>query len=157
MNPRCDRPLLIGQAPSRLGDPAKPCTGRFMRFLCGVAGVSTLAYLRAFERRNLLPAWPGKSGKGDAFPMEEARAAAAGMDVRGRTVVCCGRKVAGAFGVRAGFLSETEKDGAAFVVLPHPSGVNRWWNSRSNRRRARRLLRRLIASSRARSGGSTPP
>lgn len=139
------RILMIGQAPNQHGDPLKPCTGRFMDFLCGVAGISRTRYLRAFERMNLLPAWPGKSGKGDAFPIEEARQKAAEIDMTGRVVVVCGQRAATAFGIKAAFLERVEQQGAVFYILPHPSGLNRWWNDLENRRRAGRLVRILVA------------
>lgn len=135
--------LMIGQAPNGTGDPGKPCTGRFMNRLLEVSGVSKLRYLRVFERVNLVPEFPGKNGKGDAFPMAEARRRAAEMSVAGRTVVLCGRKVADSFGVGAPLLGRAERGGAVFYVLPHPSGRNRWWNDPENRRRAGRLIRDL--------------
>ena len=62
-------------------------------------------YYESFERADLIPAWPGpnRSGKGDAFPADEARSNARGMlrGFSGRRVVFVGRGVAQAFGLAA--------------------------------------------------------
>lgn len=136
------RVLLIGQAPGR-GDPSRPCTGAFMRRIVAAAGISRTRYLRAFERVNLVAYWPGRSGSGDAFPAAEARVRTAEIDIRGRVVVLCGRRVAIAFGVRSPFLEPERLRGGLVYVLPHPSGRNRWWNRPENRTAAGALIRRL--------------
>ena len=57
----------------------------------------------------------------------------------------CGLRVARAFGVRgriADLAGKTagEIGGCRLVVLPHPSGLNLWWNDPRNVRRLRRCL-----------------
>jgi hypothetical protein len=48
--------------------------------------------------------------------------------------VLLGRRVAAAFGLAsAPYLEWTEARGRTWVVMPHPSGVNRWWNDEENR------------------------
>jgi hypothetical protein len=140
---------MIGEAPGRGGDPSRACTGRFMDALVNAAGITRWRYLRAFERTNLLPSWPGKAGKGDAFPMAEAKRLAAETPTAGRTILLCGRRVATAFGVSAPFLACERRGGATFWVLPHPSGLNRWWNDPENKRRAGDLVRDLARPERS--------
>ena len=110
--------ILVGQAPSRNSDPSSPLS----------KGASVEEYLDAFERRNVLNAWPGRSMKGDAFPMELARASVAAMeaDLAWRNW--------GSLGERA--------------VAPHPSGVNRWYNDPANVVAARDFFRAEFERSR---------
>ncbi len=147
------RLILIGEAPSRRGDPEKPLSApRTRARLVEVFGEP--AY-EAAEKVNLLPAWPGEAaGKGSAFPLAEARAAAEILlgawrsrpSSQNAAPVLLGRRVAAAFGCRtippllwAGFAGDV-----AFAMLPHPSGVDRWWNSIENRAAAREFGRRTV-------------
>ncbi len=106
-------------------------------------------FAEAFERVNLLRRWPGRSGgaKGHLFDLEAARKAAARLDVSGRTVVLAGKRVALAFGLRDPAWLEPAAFGrgerAAFVV-PHPSGIVRFYNDEANRLAVGGLLRRLL-------------
>lgn len=93
---------------------------------------------------NLLAEFPGKSGKGDAFPIALARARAARMRLGGE-VVLLGRHVARAFGAQgAPFLEWFDLRGAWAAVVPHPSGVNHWWNDPANTNRAAVFLAGLL-------------
>jgi hypothetical protein len=92
---------------------------------------------------NLLPVFPGRAAKGDAFPMWKARIAARRTKLRGRTVLV-GRSVASAFGLRRiPFLVWFRLGAATVSVIPHPSGVCRWWNDPRNVSRAEEFLRPL--------------
>lgn len=142
------KPLLIGQAPSRRGSPEEPLNSKR---LAALSGLERYQFLVMFERRNLLREWPGKNGKGDAFPMDEARRAAAQMepDLAGRRVVFMGRGAADAFRLCAEYLDWREvfpaRSGAYLAaVMPHPSGVNTWWNSKKNTEAAERFMREMI-------------
>src|SRR5580765_595681 len=152
-----DRLLLIGQSPSINGDPRRPLiagpTGERLRELLGL---DLLAYVRATERVNLLAEYPGKAGKGDRFPLEEAREAAVEMTPRllGRRVIFVGHGVARAFGLkgrplvwheRAITISQLGVRGAIigeisgwhqWAICPHPTGINRWWNDPKNKAKA---------------------
>lgn len=126
------RPLIVGQAPARrIAVPLHPstCSGRRMAALLGAADANDVA-----DVVTVVPAWHGKSGKGDAFLPSEEDAMRAASAVAGRwRVVLLGRRVAGLFGRgRAPYLSTFEEMGAGIMVFPHPSGVNRWWNDPAN-------------------------
>ncbi len=141
--------VLIGEAPSRTSDPAHPLSGRgFADKIARLLGVRVSTYLRAFERLNVLDAWPGKTGaKGTAFPAETAREAAAAMSTAlpGRRVVFAGKRTALAFGFVEDYLRWGRCKNFRAAILPHPSGINRWWNDPRNRARAKRFLRELIS------------
>lgn len=122
-----DRALLVGEA-STTGEPFVGRTGDRLRKVLGNEDLSVLADLV-----NLFPAPMEKSGKGRAFPMKAARANAAAIvsAEKGRTrFILAGKRVAAAFGVgSAEYFEPKEKDGRTYFVVPHPSGINRWWNT----------------------------
>lgn len=139
------RALIVGEAPARttVGRPAfHGPTGRKIAALAGIADVRD-----GFDAVNLLDRWPGPSvGKGSAFPLDRARAAAESLlpRVLSRSrVLLAGRRVASAF--RLGgleYLSWARLGPSTEVaVLPHPSGVNRWLNEPENVEALRRFLR----------------
>jgi len=134
--------LMIGQAPGKRG--GEPCMGFFFTRIWEPAGLTEDEYRKIFDRRNLLSRWPGKNGKGDAFPMPAARRAAKRIEVDGRTIVLAGRNVAAAFGICVPFLVEYWERGAIWHVFPHPSGVNLWWNDPENKRMAERHAREIL-------------
>lgn len=144
------RPILIGQAPSQLTDSRGriPFSGNSGRFLANLLQIPQAELLDRFDARNLLDVWPGKADdKGDAFPISAAKESAARIlpTVNRRTVVLAGRGVATAFGLSDMEFLERRKVGLIdFVLLPHPSGINLWWNRLVNKRRAARLLRELL-------------
>lgn len=152
--PGDDRPVFIGQAASRRGDPAKPLTGRPGRKLAGLASMTPMEFYLSTVRVNLLPCYMGSRGGGDAFPMTEARRNATRVAslLDGRTVVFVGRKVADAFGCRKGWFDWDEgyfRTGdrtvhLRYAVVPHPSGRNRFWNDPENVREASRFLSELM-------------
>lgn len=108
-------------------------------------------FVRATRHVNLLGRWPGSSGRGSKFPLAEARAAAHALEVIGYDLVLfAGRRVTAAFGVHAhhagvDYFQPFGELGFRAVMVPHPSGVNRWWRSRANRTRALRFLGHLVA------------
>jgi len=67
------------------------------------------------------------------------------MDWRVERIVLLGKNVARCFGFNdVPFLAEIHVYGRRFLIFPHPSGTNRWWNERRNERRARQLLQRFL-------------
>lgn len=131
---------IYGQAPGKKPkeDPRVPFIGgRNGRFLAELAGVDEKVLADLFVFRNVLDYYPGPNGdgKGDAFPMDEARARARElMDdwCWGDTVLFAGHGVAQAFGTprRYPYFKWHEPvHGVQCVVVPHPSGLNRFWNN----------------------------
>jgi hypothetical protein len=98
-------------------------------------------YMALTERYNVLRRWPGKNGKGDHFPMRLAKTNARRLALGfvGRRVILLGRSVAKAFGLNVGYLKWVNI-GFDVAVVPHPSGVNRWWNEARNKAAARRFM-----------------
>jgi uracil-DNA glycosylase len=150
--------IIYGQAPGRVsGPPLGGRAGRLLADLAGLVGYAELA--ERFEIRNLLPYWPGPaSGKGDRFSSAEARARAEG-ELRylaaGDRLLLLGKGVQKAFGVSGDPCTSTEirlrgRGQAApasltAYLLPHPSGVNLWWNDPENREAASRFFREILA------------
>lgn len=134
---------IVGQAPGPSGgEPFRGRSGARLAALMGLASVEELA-----DRANLvnvLSSFPGKAraGKGDAFPLERARRAARRMRLAG-TILFAGKGVARAFGIGGAEYFEWRAIDAATTaaVIPHPSGVSRWWNEPGNEERARAFLR----------------
>ncbi len=143
--------VLVGEAPGRLSNPSMPLSGaatrRRLEWLFGIK-----AYDRALKF-NLFHAWPGKAGKGDRFDVEAARPAAGaikqslyGVAVNW-TVVILGFRAARAFtsepSLLAYFKPWSFTAEVTYVIVPHTSGINRWWNDEANRRRAIRFCRKV--------------
>lgn len=148
--------ILIGQAPNRSGRADLPLTGgRTGGRLQELMGLSLGSYVRLFSRANLLDAWPGSGGpKGDAFPARLARIAAIEMleagHLRDRLVLFVGVGTARAFRFPAPPLDWAEHAGTLCACVPHPSGVNLWWNLPENERAARAFLTDLAARAKGR-------
>jgi len=134
--------VIIGQGPSRPGKRSRPLEGAAGRKLASLFGVSEREYRDGTLRLNIFSRWFGKQGKGDRFPLAAARRRASKLRrrLRGRRVVLLGRNVARAFGITVEYLRWI-RGGFEAGVLPHPSGVNRWWNERRNRIAAQRFAR----------------
>jgi uracil-DNA glycosylase len=136
--------LLVGQAPSRTGDPTAVLQGRSGIWLADLMGVSLSEYLERTDRINLFDGWTGRSGKGDAWDAAAARERASAMvpGLSGRRVIFVGRNVTTAFGLpRLPWMTWTDAFGAKVSVTPHPSGIVRWWNDEVNRNAASSFLR----------------
>ncbi len=152
--PGDDRPIFIGQAPSRHGDPTKPLTGRVGEKLAALASMVPMEFYLSVVRTNLLPYYVGTNGNGDAFPMPEARRNAFKMApvLDGRTVVFVGRRVTEAFGYKADwftwgkgyFAAEDKTVRIKYAAIPHPSGRNRFWNDPTNVQEARAFMTELM-------------
>jgi hypothetical protein len=137
---------LVGQAPSRRGDPRKPLAGPNGRKIARLGGMS-YDELVACRRKHLNTHYGAKRGEGDTFDHAKGSANAADilLDWRVERIVLLGKNVARCFGFGdVPFLAEVRIYGRRFLIFPHPSGVNRWWNERRNERRARQLLQRFL-------------
>ena len=137
---------LVGQAPSRRGDPRKPLAGPNGQKIARLAGMS-YDELIACRRRHLNTHYSGKCRKGKAFDRAKGNVKAADvlLDWRVERIVLLGKNVARCFGLGdLPFLAEIRIYGRRFLIFPHPSGTNRWWNERRNERRAQQLLQRFL-------------
>lgn len=144
--------LLVGQAPSARTEGLAAFSGDSGRRIAKLLGDAQLA--ERVDAVNLLAWWPGRSlaGKGDAFPLADAREAAT-RELLGqhRVVLLAGRGVAAAFGVDADYFAWVRLYGRDAAVIPHPSGVSYWWNQADNVLAAARFLAQAVE--RARRGG----
>ena len=140
--------LIVGQAPSRNSDPRDPLTGRSGQRLMDLFDLPPSIYRSCFERTNLLKEFPGKAGKGDLFDHVLALQTALQIKIELALfprpfVLLLGEKVAAAFGEPRPIFRRFQIHNVRAYVVPHPSGVNLWWNNPKNVRRAKRFFKRL--------------
>lgn len=132
------------------------CTGAVGSKIGALLGISGSEFFHSrYARVNLNARFNGKAGKGDVFDRKEAALQSVGwLGGKWTHYVLLGAEVAGAFGyknpewlsavgryVRASAGGEVYKN---FFFLPHPSGINSWWNDDFNRFRARKRLREFL-------------
>lgn len=156
------KPLIIGQSPARSGD-GRPFTGASGMRLCRLLEIEEdyRALIACVDLANIFSLIPPKRPgiKGDPFDSVAARSLARAMLTkeleRGREdLILCGAKVAIAFGVghRAQLSSNpyvTRKsfgthDRVSIHLLPHPSGINLFWNDRENISKASAFLKGIV-------------
>lgn len=147
------RPVLLGMCNPLSGDPEhalyphpEGCTGhRVYAMLREVSpDVTRQSYLRGFDRRNLVAvrAWSMTAGRTFAAALKASLEPA------------CEVAVLGAATWSALRLPRTEWLGryddyeycVTWYRVPHPSGLNRWYNDAGNRLAAARLLLRVMES-----------
>lgn len=142
--------MFVGPAPGRSGETINgalgdgPCAKRMQSLL----ECDRRRWL-SFRRTNLCHTWPGTlpGGKGDAFDMRNARRAAhmiLVMNPKVRKLVLLGANVAGAFDLHFHPLCTVSEHGRLFFLMPHPSGVNHFWNDLSRFDQASTGLRRFL-------------
>lgn len=138
--------IILGQAPAKDGNAIPLINHKSGKMLAALAGISQPEMQRAFELRNLLDAYPGAAatGKGDAFPVREGRAAARHLlpKLRGRQVVMLGVRVCYAFEFcPQGFFRWQPHRHMQCAAMPHPSGISSWWKDPSNIKAAQKFMR----------------
>lgn len=142
------KPILIGMnnpvssSPGHELYPYPPgCTGhRILEMLQSrIPEVTRRQYLERFERRNLVPH--------KLFDKKIAREYASKMEYElfgsGRQVVLFGADVAAAFGHPRLQIHPQMIGGTTWRQVPHPSGLNRWYNEGNNRVVVSMLLEEL--------------
>lgn len=147
--------VVVGQAPSSTSE-SEPFSGRCGARISALMGFGCVAEARSAGVLfvNIFEQYPGRrsSGRGDAFSLVKARARVIAMipELAGAHVVLVGRNVALAFGIprRRAYFQHTCVCGSGAVlgmvyVSPHPSGLNRWWNSDEHRAEAAEFGRML--------------
>lgn len=137
--------ILVGQAPGRSGDHLHPLEGKIGQTLAYLMQIPFYEYLDKTYRVNLIDKFPGKNGKGDAFPIAEARIRAQKIlneNDGPNTFVLLGKSVGKAFGIRdPKYFLWIEIGYDRFLgLIPHPSGINRAWNDHDIHNRARAIL-----------------
>lgn len=145
------RPMLIGMNNPLSSDPEHSlyphppgCTGhRIYQMLSGeVPGYTDEQYLVEWDRRNLIGgrAWPKGPGQRQTLRLAAQPFLTELRDSQ-RSVVLMGAEVQAAFEVRLPPLSrEWARMGFWVCTMPHPSGLNRWFNEGDNARRAAKFL-----------------
>ena len=142
--------LIIGQAPAQKDDRTSPLSGRTGRRLATLMNMDMEEFRTTFDRANLLNRFPGhRVGAGDAFPIQQATINAHKLMQNNppdnyRAVILLGKNVARAFNLQNPEFFQWDRTHRPFtVVIPHPSGLNRWWNEKSNQRVARKFLNEM--------------
>lgn len=145
------RLVIVGEAPSMSSNPRRPFDGYSGKKLAEYAGFVGYEELRASARLvNVLKEWPGRGyagEKGSRFPRELAKAAASRMRFRwDERILLAGKRVARASGLEElpYFRWVPFRDTRRVAVIPHPSGVNGYWNDEANRSRASQFLQRWL-------------
>lgn len=141
--------IFVGQGPSKDGDPYAPLEGRIGERIGELLGITN--FPESFSRINLNSEWIGKAGgKGDIFDRTEGiRTASVLLRGSWTRYVLLGKVVAECFNVtQAGsppvFLSTVTHGVKSFFLLPHPSGINRWWNNPENVQKAKETLSEFV-------------
>lgn len=145
------KPLLVGEAPGKNEVTEQPLMGRVGKRMAALAGLTYDEYLERFDRVNLLHVRQDTKEKGFEFDHAAASIAAHklfldGTIVPGRVVVMLGWRVTRAFfsPYYKAYFERYDCGDVAFYAMPHPSGVNRWWNEDENVRKASLFLRGIL-------------
>jgi hypothetical protein len=139
--------LLVGMNNPYSDDPRRAlfpspvgCTGwRIWKMLNARTGARRGQYLQAFHRINLITS--GNWHDGDAA--RNWRSIEEEVYARYDTVVLFGKAVQRAVGISCGDVMITR----SLICVPHPSGLNRWYNSDFNRQIVELLLEELYTES----------
>ena len=146
------KPILVGMNNPQGNQALVPypvgCTGyRIWEMLAEKTGCFRIEYMNSFDRINLVQdrAWSAAAAR--------ANRDATMTILEGRTAVLLGRAVPAALGLPPTawmapntFHYATEPLVVTYYVLPHPSGLNRWYNDQENREGAANLLAELYTS-----------
>lgn len=141
------RILLIGQAPSRTSQGKLPFSGQSGKRLADLAAIPQKDLKNYFRMVNVLDYWPGRSGKGDAFPRDKISDKLRKMVAAYSETIFVGREVAARFNFNAPEYLKwypRPRGKRAAAILPHPSKVNHWYNDLQNLEDAQMFLRGII-------------
>lgn len=127
-----NRILFLGQAPTQSSTALEAAfSGHSGRRLRELVGAKTEGDFRErFDAVNVLPFFPGKNGASDRFPLQLAGDWSDHLMVRSNHAVVLGG-AARVYGLDRLF-QYGRVDAGRGVAFPHPSGLNRWWNSPCN-------------------------
>ena len=139
-------PWFIGEAPSRSTSRpgGAPLVGESGLRLATWAGLSPAEFRARAHLVNLFDRLPSRWRQTDA----REQAVHLGNCLRRHdlapVVVLLGRRVADAFEHRQGPWVPDEVRGVTYVHMPHPSGLNHYWNDPAHVAQAQRFLRALF-------------
>lgn len=138
---------FVGQSPGKCNPMGVPFGGKSGKRLATFCKMDHESWIAATNRINVLEDWPGKAKKGDVFKVKAGSAADKILNATkvDETIVLCGRAVATACGVDGQFLKWMNWNGRRAVIIPHPSGINLWYNDRCNRDALEKLLLEVMA------------
>lgn len=141
------KPLIIGEAPGKHGDPTKPIEGRVGARLAACAGMPIEEFLATFDRVNLLEEQPQDSPKGMQFNVKQAGKIARAIEPHfgvGQIVLLLGKRVGSAFGLKhVPYFETLALSHAKVTIVPHPSGASRWWNETENELQMIRFMHKI--------------
>ena len=135
-----DRGLLIGPVPPRNGEDELPFSGRDGTRVRELLHCATEEEFRdKWDTMYLIPRWPGLSGRRERWPARLAQVLASRIVFCAKVALVCGC-AAEVFNLTPYFneypLSVLSGRPVPGFAIPHPSGVNRYWNSEENKRKA---------------------
>jgi hypothetical protein len=142
------RPVILGMNNPRSDDPdhalwphPNGCTGHRLWQMLSSAdpSVTIERYLLAFDRRNLLRTreWNAEAGRMVAGRL------LMNAEFMGREILVLGDEVRKAFELPKEPLGVVKMYNATWWQIPHPSGLNRFYNSESNRAAVATVLKGL--------------
>lgn len=137
-----NRILILGEAPG-----ARNAGGLTRTRITNLSGSPWETWA---DWRNLLDDYPGSGSSGGAsWNPRAARQAAVSLDLSGYDlVILLGRRVAGAVlpaGAGIPFFRTFTHHSQQYAVIPHTSGIVRFWNDPDNADRARVFLTEIAA------------
>lgn len=142
------RVVLVGLDDPYGKTPLQPdIPGSSGQKLWRMSGLAPVPYVRAFRRVNLFKTGEKHTlttGRRRAFVMVN-RARQEGFNTY---FVCLGRVVGSCFYLRDNEIPlkfRELKNNVSAAYLPHPSGLNRWYNSADNAEAANKFMRKLAA------------
>lgn len=139
--------VFVGQAASADSDPNCPLSGRSGRKVADMLGMNDERWMEC-KRVNLNHDFPGRwpdKLKGDFFRAREGEDMAhLLLCMHWTKYVLIGRHVQLSFKVEANPLCTIGRGDKWFFCLPHPSGLNLWYNSAANVQNAERALRKFV-------------
>ncbi len=128
--------IFVGQQPSKASQPAEALAGIAGRRLAKLIGIPYQRYLMHY-RVNVNARFPGaKNGKGDGFDMLEGVGKAkelTDLTFDEDLIVLCGARGTRVFGLPYEPMKIVVLRGIKHLILPHPSGRNRYWNHPEHR------------------------
>ena len=147
------RIIFVGQSPSFSSQGLAPMAGKSGRYLAELMGLTQETMLVNHDFVNVLDKFPGKNSCGmDNFPLQEARNKAERVILpmmKNRVVILLGKNVGKAFNMpknvqyfcRLSVVGITDH----VWIIPHPSGLNRFWNHEVNVLNARKFFTEILS------------